>query len=172
MRICPFHGRNNLLTRFIGGVQSERDPSSAGITTKAIQQTVVGFPRDKRSYQEAMNRPISIISYDHPPDYQVRASHCLHDPNNTLLQTIQEGEDDVKFTKRYSTLINGNSEESDGAERARLIENKKTDVRLLQNMSSGRGTTNDSKGKTTDRGALRFRNKSDRPQRRTPRASS
>ncbi|XP_068893811.1 sodium channel protein 60E-like isoform X4 [Tenebrio molitor] len=114
--------------------RAEEEAFKTGITTKAIQQTVVGFPRDKRSYQEAMNRPISIISYDHPPDYQ----------------TIQEGEDDVKFTKRYSTLINGNSEESDGAERARLIENKKTDVRLLQNMSSGRGTTNDSKEENTE----------------------
>lgn len=28
------------------------------------------LPRDKRSYQEAMNRPISIISYD-IPEYQV-----------------------------------------------------------------------------------------------------
>ncbi|RZC43289.1 sodium channel protein 60E, partial [Asbolus verrucosus] len=81
-----------------------------------------------------MNRPISIISYDHPPDYQ----------------TIQEGENEGKYSKRYSTLINGNSEESDGAEKARLIENKKTDVRLLQNMSSGRGTTNDSKDENTE----------------------
>lgn len=43
-----------------------------GLTPKAVQQTIVAFPRDKRSYQEAMNRPISIISYD-PPEYQVSA---------------------------------------------------------------------------------------------------
>nr|XP_015837604.1 PREDICTED: sodium channel protein 60E isoform X3 [Tribolium castaneum] len=114
--------------------RAEEEAFKTGITTKAIQETVVGFPRDKRSYQEAMNRPISIISYDHPPDYQ----------------TIQEGENEEKYARRYSTLINGNSEESDNAEKTRLIENKKTDVRLLQNMSSGRGTTNDSKEENTE----------------------
>ncbi|XP_063905113.1 sodium channel protein 60E isoform X3 [Zophobas morio] len=114
--------------------RAEEEAFKTGVTTKAVQQTVVGFPRDKRSYQEAMNRPISIISYDHPPDYQ----------------TIQEGENEGKYSKRYSTLINGNSEESDSAERAQLLENKKTDVRLLQNMSSGRGTTTDSKDDNTE----------------------
>ena len=68
-----------------------------------------------------------------------------------LFQTIQEGENEGKYSKRYSTLINGNSEESDSAERAQLLENKKTDVRLLQNMSSGRGTTTDSKGSSRTR---------------------
>lgn len=49
-------------------------PSFPGLTTKAIKQTVIGFPRDKiynRSYQEAMDRPISIISYDNS-DFKVR----------------------------------------------------------------------------------------------------
>lgn len=45
-----------------------------GIYTKAFQETVVGFQRDKiynRSYQEAMNRPISLISYD-SSEYKVK----------------------------------------------------------------------------------------------------
>lgn len=39
-------------------------------------QTTIAFPRDKRSYQEAMNRPISIISYE-PPEYQVKSSSIM-----------------------------------------------------------------------------------------------
>lgn len=37
---------------------------------KAAELKKSQLPRDKRSYQEAMNRPISIISYD-IPEYQV-----------------------------------------------------------------------------------------------------
>lgn len=107
-----------------------------GILTKAVpaQQTMVGFPRDKRSYQEAMNRPISIISYDPPLEYH----------------TIQETVIESKYSKRYSTLINGNSDETDSLETGRFADNKKTDCRLLQNLSSGRGTTIESKDENTE----------------------
>lgn len=40
------------------------------VAEKIPRVHTIAFPRDKRSYQEAMNRPISIISYD-PPEYQV-----------------------------------------------------------------------------------------------------
>lgn len=47
--------------------------NAGGGNAKTIRQTVIGFPRDKiynRSYQEAMDRPISIISYD-PSEFKV-----------------------------------------------------------------------------------------------------
>ncbi|XP_031348271.1 sodium channel protein 60E-like isoform X2 [Photinus pyralis] len=47
--------------------QAEEREFTKGIHTKAYQETLIGFPPDKiynRSYQEAMNRPISLISYD------------------------------------------------------------------------------------------------------------
>ncbi|KAK5648632.1 hypothetical protein RI129_003524 [Pyrocoelia pectoralis] len=62
--------------------------------TKAYQETLIGFPQDKiynRSYQEAMNRPISLISYD----------------QTEFKEIVREGTE----VKRYSTVINGNSQE-------------------------------------------------------------
>lgn len=96
--------------------------SLSGITTKALKhQTVIGFPRDKiynRSYQEAMDRPISIISYDASDFKEINIEN--------------------KKNNRYSTLINGNREEGEAA-------NADSKGKLLQNMSSGFGTTDGSK---------------------------
>ncbi|KAJ8963979.1 hypothetical protein NQ314_005238 [Rhamnusium bicolor] len=65
---------------------AEEEAFKAGeLSTKSLQQTVVGFPRDKRSYQEAMNRPISIISYE-PPEYQGTAEN----PWQTLVSYVDE----------------------------------------------------------------------------------
>lgn len=93
-----------------------------GITTKALKhQTVIGFPKDKiynRSYQEAMDRPISIISYD-ASDFQDITS-------------------ENRKNNRYSTLINGNSDEGETVK-------EESKGKLLQNMSSGLGTTAGSK---------------------------
>lgn len=66
-----------------------------------------------------MDRPISIISYD---TSDLKEMHIENKKNN-----------------RYSTLINGNnSPECEGA-------NVDSKGKLLQNMSSGLGTTNESK---------------------------
>ncbi|XP_072389146.1 sodium channel protein 60E-like isoform X1 [Diabrotica undecimpunctata] len=91
------------------------------------QQTIVGFPRDKRSYQEAMNRPISIISYD-PPEYQEK------DP---------DGERSNRTSKLYASVT---SEENSTPGSTKK---KRRDPKLLQNMSSGLGTTNSSKEETS-----------------------
>lgn len=56
----------------------------ATTTTTATPATIqqmpgeiqIHFPRDKRSYQEAMNRPISIISSEPPSEAQVRNLVC------------------------------------------------------------------------------------------------
>ncbi|CAH1976063.1 unnamed protein product [Acanthoscelides obtectus] len=90
---------------------------------KAEQQKVMGFPRDKRSYQEAMNRPISIISYD-PPEYQERI------PEN-------------KSERNYQILYNTSQD-------VNVSEKKKVDSKLLHNMSSGIETTNSSKDDATE----------------------
>ncbi|KAJ8963353.1 hypothetical protein NQ318_018825 [Aromia moschata] len=99
------------------------------LSTKAIQQTVVGFPRDKRSYQEAMNRPISIISYE-PPEYQER---------------IPENERANRNPKNYTILTNGSEESAVG-------EKKKGDFKLLHNTSSGveTETVNSSREENTE----------------------
>ncbi|KAF7278505.1 hypothetical protein GWI33_008210 [Rhynchophorus ferrugineus] len=77
------------------------------------------FPRDKRSYQEAMNRPISIISYD-IPDYQ-----------DIILETDKD--------QSYAILLNTKSNDTDTPTRCR------TDGKHIRNMSSGVGTTNSSR---------------------------
>ncbi|XP_022913809.1 sodium channel protein 60E isoform X3 [Onthophagus taurus] len=102
-----------------------------GITPKAVQQTIVAFPRDKRSYQEAMNRPISIISYD-PPDYQ---EVILEKPAETQLPN-----------KRHSTLINGNSDDNNVPV---AVEDPKIQKKILPQLSSALGTTCDSKDETS-----------------------
>ncbi|XP_044746534.1 sodium channel protein 60E-like isoform X2 [Coccinella septempunctata] len=80
--------------------KAEEDAAlKAGVVGKPVEQSVVNFPRDKRSYQEAMNRPISIISYE-PPEYQ---------------ETIAEVQEHRR-SNQYSTLINGTSEESEALE--------------------------------------------------------
>ncbi|XP_065166604.1 sodium channel protein 60E isoform X3 [Atheta coriaria] len=112
-----------------------------GLTTKAIQQsTVVAFPRDKRSYQEAMNRPISIISYE-PPEYQ----ETLHEGLEPHVQHVHY-EDTGNGRSRYATLINGTSEDTEHNSEC----GRKEPAPLLQNMSSGLGTTNDSKDESVE----------------------
>ncbi|CAG9835408.1 unnamed protein product [Diabrotica balteata] len=91
------------------------------------QQTIVGFPRDKRSYQEAMNRPISIISYD-PPEYQEK------DP---------DGERSNRTSKLYASVTSEENSTPGSTKKRRR------DPKLLQNMSSGLGTTNSSKEETS-----------------------
>ncbi|KAG5893248.1 hypothetical protein JTB14_013408 [Gonioctena quinquepunctata] len=98
-------------------------------SSKSIQQTLVGFPRDKRSYQEAMNRPISIISYD-PPEYQ---------------EKLPESGKSNRSSKLYSSLLT-TSEESGTP----TVEKKKCTPKHLRNMSSGLGTTEGSKDESTN----------------------
>ncbi|XP_057655694.1 sodium channel protein 60E isoform X2 [Diorhabda carinulata] len=97
-------------------------------TLKSSPQTIVGFPRDKRSYQEAMNRPISIISYD-PPEYQER---------------IPEGERSKISSKLYRGVANTSNEGG------MSLKGDRRETKLLQNMSSGLGTTNSSKEETSE----------------------
>lgn len=112
-----------------------------------------------------MNRPISIISYD-PPEYQVnplhdrRSIYLTTNVQRFLQETLKENEvlDTSRAVKRYSTLINGNSAEDGGGgaggvgelpnETTALMKSRvKAENKLLQNMSSGLGTTSgDSKG--------------------------
>ncbi|KAJ8970053.1 hypothetical protein NQ317_012028 [Molorchus minor] len=107
---------------------AEEEAFKAGeLSTKAIQQTVVGFPRDKRSYQEAMNRPLSIISYE-PPEYQAR---------------IPENGSNNRLSKNYTIFTNGSEEET-------TSEKKKGDLKLLHNTSSGVETTNSSREDNTE----------------------
>ncbi|KAK9729113.1 Ion transport protein [Popillia japonica] len=118
---------NSRLERIVREVMqrhAEEEAFNKGLTPKAVQQTIVAFPRDKRSYQEAMNRPISIISYD-PPEYQ----ETLFE--NQLAERQQN--------KRYSTLINGNSEECT----VPIEDTSKPNNKFLKNASSGLGTTLD-----------------------------
>lgn len=64
-----------------------------------------------------------------------------------MKETLHENETlDTSQIKRYSTLINGHSEEGDPIEKMPLMveSNPKPETKLLQNMSSGLGTTNDS----------------------------
>ncbi|GJQ76730.1 hypothetical protein Trydic_g15575 [Trypoxylus dichotomus] len=94
-RVQEQNTKNSRLEQIVREVMqrhAEEEAFSKGLTPKAIQQTIVAFPRDKRSYQEAMNRPISIISYD-PPEYQ-----------ETLYENQPAGK---QQNKRFSTLING-----------------------------------------------------------------
>lgn len=145
---------------FNAGISKGRIPlkpnygsSFPGLTTKAIKQTVIGFPRDKiynRSYQEAMDRPISIISYDNS-DFKVRLLKFNNRRTGTFnvnyfQDTLSIGSSEAKKPNRHSTIINGNSEEKENVEKPQKEEKKKSEPRLLQNMSSGLGTTNGSKG--------------------------
>ncbi|CAH1186251.1 unnamed protein product [Phyllotreta striolata] len=91
---------------------------------RAAQQTVVGFPRDKRSYQEAMNRPISIISYD-PPEYQ---------------EKILEKEEFNESPKLY---------DKNAAEETAKTPKPNKKIKILQNMSSGIGSIENSKEETS-----------------------
>ncbi|XP_031348219.1 sodium channel protein 60E-like isoform X1 [Photinus pyralis] len=96
--------------------QAEEREFTKGIHTKAYQETLIGFPPDKiynRSYQEAMNRPISLISYD----------------KGEFKEIVQE-ETEVK---RYSTVINGSSQEKSGE-----IKGSSGNEKLV---ASSRGTT-------------------------------
>ncbi|XP_050308218.1 sodium channel protein 60E [Anthonomus grandis grandis] len=84
------------------------------------------FPRDKRSYQEAMNRPISIISYD-IPEYQ---------------DIILENKADCTFNKQhYAILLNTHSKDSDTPPKY----SSRTESKNLKKLSSDRGTTNSSR---------------------------
>ncbi|XP_017775055.1 PREDICTED: sodium channel protein 60E-like [Nicrophorus vespilloides] len=105
-----------------------------GRTTKALQ-TVVAFPRDKRSYQEAMNRPISIISYD-PPEYQ----------------EVERGDGQMSQVKGYSTLINGASEEGECYEKKPLVlRNKQLSIDLKQKrISANRPTVKATKDESVE----------------------
>ncbi|XP_060529257.1 sodium channel protein 60E-like isoform X2 [Cylas formicarius] len=93
---------------------------------QALRTAEMKLPRDKLSYQEAMNRPISIISYD-PPDYQ---------------EVLAPGEGNVLLNKHYAIVLNTGSESS--GDPASDIK-KTSEMKHLRNMSSGRGTTNSSR---------------------------
>ncbi|KAH1006851.1 hypothetical protein HUJ05_007545 [Dendroctonus ponderosae] len=83
------------------------------------------FPRDKRSYQEAMNRPISIISYD-IPEYQ-----------DILLE---KGKDSSYSQQHYALFLSTSSKDTDSPPKY-----SKSERRKLRNMSSGVDTTNSSR---------------------------
>ncbi|KAL1502277.1 hypothetical protein ABEB36_007443 [Hypothenemus hampei] len=80
------------------------------------------FPRDKRSYQEAMNRPISIISID-VPDYKEALMES--NPKDPLLNRPQ-----------YALILN--TSKSDDVPPPKYCKS-------LRNMSSGIETTNSSR---------------------------
>ncbi|XP_030766868.1 sodium channel protein 60E [Sitophilus oryzae] len=80
------------------------------------------FPRDKRSYQEAMNRPISIISYD-LPDYQ---------------DFILETDKDQSYNQHYAIVLNPTRQDE-------APSNCRSEGKHIRNMSSGVDTTNSSR---------------------------
>ncbi|KAK9873793.1 hypothetical protein WA026_002151 [Henosepilachna vigintioctopunctata] len=104
----------------------------AGIAGKPEEQSTTNFPRDKRSYQEAMNRPISIISYE-PPEYQ---------------ETIQESCENGRRSNQYTTLINGTSEDSDVAEH--LPTSRKETPICQKSRSTTVDSASESKDKSTE----------------------
>lgn len=92
-----------------------------------LQDTVISYSQDsiyRRSYQEAIQRPITI-------DFS--------DPNifQPSIMASFTGELEEKIQKRYSTLINGNSEDT---EPDKLGNRTSCDSKLLKQISSGSGT--------------------------------
>ncbi|XP_066157194.1 sodium channel protein 60E isoform X3 [Euwallacea fornicatus] len=68
------------------------------------------FPRDKRSYQEAMNRPISIISYD-IPEYQDSLLEKDNQQHYAIFLTAKESETPPKYSnnegRKLRTMSSG-----------------------------------------------------------------
>ncbi|KAH0999393.1 hypothetical protein HUJ04_005968 [Dendroctonus ponderosae] len=106
---------------FLGKIVFALDCFFASAEFKKVQQ----FPRDKRSYQEAMNRPISIISYD-IPEYQ-----------DILLE---KGKDSAYSQQHYALFLSTSSKDTDSPPKY-----SKSERRKLRNMSSGVDTTNSSR---------------------------
>lgn len=101
----------------------------------AIQETVIGFPTDNiynRSYQEALNRPITVDFSDVD----------IYQKGSVTTYTQQSSLDSDRTQKRYSTLINGSSETEKEPEKEPLMSTGKpgTDPRMLQKLSSGFAT--------------------------------
>lgn len=97
-----------------------------------IQDTVISYPQDhlyRRSYQEAIKRPITI-DFSDPTIFQ---------PN--IVTSFTHGELQGSIQKRYSTLINGSSEEKE-PEKQQLKQDsmKRIESNLLKQISSGSGT--------------------------------
>lgn len=108
----------------------------------AIQETVIGFPTDNiynRSYQEALNRPITV-DFSDAEIYQ-----------KGVVTTYTQSSVDSEKPKRYSTLINGNSDTEKEPEKEPLMSVNKpnnNELKKLQNTSSGFGTQKtESKGR-------------------------
>lgn len=100
----------------------------------AIQETVIGFPTDNiynRSYQEALNRPITVDFSDVD----------IYQKGVVTTYTQQSSLDSDRTQKRYSTLINGSSENEKEPEKEPLMSTttvkQGTDPRMLQKLSSG-----------------------------------
>lgn len=101
-----------------------------------FQETVIGFPKDNiynRSFQEALNRPITV-DFSDPNIYQ----------HGIITTYTTQGGNEAK--KRYSTLINGNSEEKETPKepskdplRDEKFRNS-LEKQLLKQISGGSGT--------------------------------
>lgn len=98
-----------------------------------LQDTVISYPQDhlyRRSYQEAIKRPITIDFTD-PTIFQP-----------TIVTSYTHGELQGDVQKRYSTLINGSSEEKETEKHLHFKEDsrKSMESKLLKQISSGSGT--------------------------------
>lgn len=105
-----------------------------------FQDTVIGFPKDNiynRSYQEALNRPITV-DFSDPNIFQ-----------QGIITTYTPQGVGNEEKKRYSTLINGSSEEKEPSRNPLRDERFRSNLekQLLKQISSGSGTNRDgSKG--------------------------
>lgn len=101
---------------------------------------MISYPQDhlyRRSYQEAIKRPITI-DFSDPTIFQ---------PG--IVTSFTHGELQGNIQKRYSTLINGSSEEKEKEDKQQKEDNRKSiESKLLKQISSGSGTDRiGSKGK-------------------------
>ncbi|GLV43437.1 Na channel protein 60E [Carabus blaptoides fortunei] len=118
----------------------------------SIQETVIGFPTDNiynRSYQEALNRPITV-DFSDAEIYQTG-----------MVTTYTQSSLDSEKQKRYSTLINGNSDTEKEPEKEPLmfVNKPNNELKKLQNTSSGfRTQKTESKDEPTTTESIELKN--------------